>query len=337
MPPSCAAELTDQHPGAVAPNHLVTGLQRRMGWPDGDPEPAPAALAPLPSPLPGDGAGISVAVIDTGWPTRLPPDLDWFGTGCDHATAPGELDQTGRPLRHLDRLDDDRDGFLDVEAGHGLFVAGLIRRMAPQARLVFLKALNSDGVGTELGVARAIRYAIARGVDVINLSLGFYTMRDATPDGVAAAVAAAREAGIALVAAAGNDGLASPAYPAALPGVSGVGALAADGDGLADFSNYGDWVNVNAPGERVQSAFVRGREDARLTDDAGSDWFGSNTALWSGTSFACGYVSGYLAARLSEPRAAGDPASPVERAEAAIDALPAMTGATHRLDPVPAF
>ena len=47
-----AVELAQRQPGAVAPNHLVTGLQRRMGWPDGDPEPAPAALPPLPSPLP---------------------------------------------------------------------------------------------------------------------------------------------------------------------------------------------------------------------------------------------------------------------------------------------
>ena len=78
-----------------------------------------------------------------------------------------------------------------MEAGHALFVAGLVRRMAPRARLVFLKALNSDGVGTELGVARAIRYAVVRGVDIINLSLGFYTVRDRTPAGVEAAVAAA--------------------------------------------------------------------------------------------------------------------------------------------------
>ena len=207
-----------QHPGSVAPNHLVTGLQRRLGWPDGDPEPAPAALPPLPSPLPDGGAGITVAVIDTGWPSQLPPDLDWFGYDTDHATAPGEVDQAGRPVQHVDQLDADHDGYLDVEAGHGIFVAGLIRRMAPRARLVFLKALNSDGVGTELGVARAIRFATARGVDIINLSLGFYTVRDATPSGVERAVADARSAGIALVAAAGNDGLELALLPSRLPG-----------------------------------------------------------------------------------------------------------------------
>jgi subtilisin family serine protease len=335
-----AVELGDGRPGVVAPNHLVTGLQIRMGWPDGDPEPAPARLPDLPEPLPSDGARISVAVIDTGWPSRPPRRLNWFERRCDHATAPGEVDEEGQPLRHIDALDQDRDGYLDVEAGHGLFVAGIIRRMAPRASLVFLKALNSDGVGTELGVARAIRYAVARGVDLINLSLGFYTVRDAQPAGVDAAVAEARKAGIAVVAAAGNDGLDSPTFPASFPGVTAVGALAADGSGRAEFSNHGDWVEVYAPGQRVQSAFVRGREDPGVT---GSDVFRSNTALWSGTSFACGYVSGHLAAVLSRARpASGVPAvaaSKVERAEEAIESLPRMEGTTtgRRLDPAPAF
>jgi hypothetical protein len=337
-----AVELAQRQPGAVAPNHLVTGLQVRMGWPDGDPEPAPDALPPLPSPLPEAGGGVTVAVIDTGWPTRMPPNLDWFRDGTDHATMPGEVDESGHPLHHLDHLDDDRDGYLDVEAGHGLFVAGLIRRMAPRARLVFLKALNSDGVGTELGVARAIRAATTRKVDLINLSLGFYTVLDATPAGVEAAVADALDAGIPVVAAAGNDAISSPAYPAYFPGVTGVGALGADGSSLAEFSNHGAWVNVFAPGEQVQSAFVRGREDASTTDDHGADRFRSNTALWSGTSFACGYVSGYLAGVLAELPDGTTPAERVERAGEAIDTLPAFTGpsasSTNRvLAPTPAF
>ncbi len=118
-------------------------------------------------------------------------------------------------------------------------------------------------------------------------------------------------AGIPVVAAAGNDGVSSPAYPAYFPGVTGVGALGADGSSIADFSNHGPWVNVFAPGEQVQSAFVRGREDASTTDDHDADRFRSNTALWSGTSFACGYVSGYLAGVLAEllprPRRAASP------------------------------
>ncbi len=173
------------------PTTSSPGSSGGWGGPTATPSPRPTRFPPCPNPLPGDGGGITVAVIDTGWPSRLPRSIDWFERGCDHSTAPGEVDEAGRALRHIDPLDRDRDGYLDVEAGHALFVAGLVRRMAPRARLVFLKALNSDGVGTELGVARAIRYAVARGVDIINLSLGFYTVRNRTPAGVEAAVAAA--------------------------------------------------------------------------------------------------------------------------------------------------
>jgi hypothetical protein len=333
-----ALELADQHGGAVAPNHLVTGLQRRMGWPDGDPEPAPDPLPGMAAPVPGQGAGVSVAIIDTGWPSELPPGLDWFRDGVDHHTADGELDEEGAPLQHLDQLDTDRDGYLDVEAGHGFFVAGIIRRMAPSARLVFLKALNSDGVGTELGVANAIRYATARGVDLVNLSLGFYSLRDAGSSSVEDAVAGARQAGQTLVAAAGNDGLRSPAYPAAFPGVIGVGALAEGGREIASFSNRGDWVDVHAPGERVQSTFVRGREHPTATKDRDPDRFRSDTAVWSGTSFACAYVSGYLAAGLTP---AGGKAAygggAAERVASLLDALDPMPGRSRRLDPQLAF
>ena len=138
--------------------------------------------------------------------------------------------------------------------------------MAPQAKLVFLKALNSDGVGTELGVARAIRAATARKVDLINLSLGFYTVLDATPSGVEAAVADAVDAGITVVAAAGNDAVSSPAYPAFFPGVTGVGALATDGASIADFSNYGSVGERVRPGragaERVRAG-TGGRQHHR--------------------------------------------------------------------------
>jgi Subtilase family len=331
-----ALELSEKHGGGVGLNHLATGLQRHSGWPDGDPELASEPLPRMPSPAPRAGSDVTLAIVDTGWPSRMPPHLNWFDEGCEHGTAPGEVDDRGHPLRHIDHLDEDRDGYLDVEAGHGLFVAGIVRRLAPSARLVFLKALNSDGMGTELGVARAIQSAVNRGADVINLSLGFYTLRNATPTGVEAEVAEARSKGAVLVGAAGNDHVEDPTYPAALPGVIGVGALDVDGSERADFSNHGDWVNVYAPGEEVQSTFVRGREDPALAGKGDADRFRSNTALWSGTSFACAHVSGYLAAKLSEPRPQAQAGSLSDRADALIADLPAALGA-RRLVAEPAF
>ena len=337
-----ARPASSTSPGAVEWSQPRSNQSMLRGRRDGHPVSITATVMPPPSPGSGFGKDGSASGAGSGSPSGHPmrrcnPVTRWFG-----ATAPGEVDEAGRALRHIDPLDRDRDGYLDVEAGHGLFVAGLVRRMAPRARLVFLKALNSDGVGTELGVARAIRYAVARGVDIINLSLGFYTVRNRTPAGVEAAVAAARAAGTAVVAAAGNDGLDSPSFPASFPGVAAVGALAADRQGRAAFSNPGDWVEVYAPGENVQSSFVRGRENSDLTEDKDSDAFRSNTALWSGTSFACGYVSGHLASVLSRARPAGGTpalaASKVAQAEEAIEALPRMAGtAAGRLEPQPAF
>jgi subtilisin family serine protease len=316
----------------VTLNHLVTGLQRRTGYPDGDPEPSDG---PLPSFPEGStkGEGVTVAVIDTGYPTpsRVRDDLEetWF-TNSDYATQPGEVDDLGRDLRHIDLIDGDRDGFLDAEAGHGLFVAGLVRRLAPAARLLFLKALNSDGMGTEQGVARAIRYAVARDAHVINLSLGFYTLDDDPPADVAQAVSAAIDAGCAVISAAGNDAIEDRTYPAALENVIGVGALGEDRQSRASFSNRGDWVNVYAPGERVQSTYVVGREDRRTTRDRNADTF-RDTAVWSGTSFACGIVSGHIAASLSR-----DGESPHRQAAALVEHLPGFDGAV-RLDPAEAL
>jgi subtilisin family serine protease len=330
-----ALDLTDGRLDDASPNHVVFGLQVRRGFPDGDPEPADTPLPRMPSPPPTVGAGVDVAIVDTGFPRRMPQDLEWFANGCDWHTAFGEVDDAGKPLRHVDRLDDDRDGYLDAEAGHALFVAGLVRRAAPGAKLVFLKALNADGVGTEYGVARAIRYAVRRGAHVINLSLGFYTVRDISPRGMRAAVDDARRAGAAVVAASGNDGIASPTFPASFADVIAVGAHDRSTGATAPFSNTGSWVNVTAPGVRELSCYVPGVEDPAGTRDGGSDTFDRQrtAAVWSGTSFACGHVSGHLAAHL-------DPASdvsPADQAAALVARLPAGPDGVRRLDPVAAF
>lgn len=331
-----ALELTDGRLDQVAPNHVAFGLQFRRGFPDGDPEPADGATLPdLPLPIPSVGAGVRVAIIDTGLPVRMPQDLRWFDHLVENHTAFGEVDDNGKELRNVDRLDDDHDGYLDAEAGHALFIAGLVRRAAPSAELVFLKALNSDGIGTEYGVARAIRYALGRKVHVLNLSLGFYTLQDSTPHGMRAAVDAARAAGVAVVAASGNDGLSSPTFPSAFDDVIAVGAHDRATGRRAPFSNVGPWVNVTAPGVREVSCYVAGTEDPSTTRDGDADTFERQrpAAAWSGTSFACGHVSGHLAAAL-------DPTSdrsPALQASEIVAAIPTDDEGIHRLDPVAVF
>lgn len=299
----------------VGLNHLVTGLQVRRGFPDGDPETIDDQFDPMPRGEQLPGAGVGVAVVDTGFPIAWPRTVDWFDQGVSWKSLPGESD-------HVDLLDDDHNGFLDAEAGHGLFVAGMVRRVAPGARLFFLRALDANGCGTEVGVATAIRQAARRPIDVLNLSLGFYTLQNATPDGVVAALRDARRArpGLAVISAAGNDGTTSPTYPAALKRVVGVGALDDKAGALASFSNRGPWVDVNAPGTWQHGPYVDGREDASITRDGNSDTF-DGRARWSGTSFACGYVSGAVAAAVDHVR----PAETVARE--LVDGLPPLAGA----------
>ena len=175
-------------------------------------------------------------------------------------------------------------------------------------QLVFLKALNSDGVGTELGVARAIRYAVARGVDIINLSLGFYTVRDATP-------AASRPRSQGRGRRHRRRGCRrqrrarlTHAYPAAFPGV--IGGRRARGRAGAGAvlqpRRLGRGVRT---GRDAQSAFV-GAARTRASPRQGLGRVPVEHRVWSGTSFACGYVSGHLAAVLSRARPASGVPTP---------------------------
>src|SRR5207247_2405714 len=147
--------------------------------------------------------------------------------------------------------------------------------------------------------AEAIRYAAhlsnasgllpAKRADVVNMSYGAYGFSQVEAN----AVAAARAAGCVLVAAAGNDGLTIPLYPA---GYSGVIAVAATNyvRGRASYSNYGPWVTVAAPG---------GDSSVDLNGDGYGDgilvagWNGStpDVRFLDGTSFAAPMVTGTVA------------------------------------------
>lgn len=168
--------------------------------------------------------------------------------------------------------------------GHGTAVSSIIAGqtkdllgIAPSATILSIRVLNELGEGDAYTVANGIVTAVERGADLINLSLGGYEESPVLRH----AVNYAYENGVILVAAAGNDGMNQVTYPARYENVVGVGAVDANGRS-SFFSNYGEGIDLAAPGVEVDAAWV---EDEMIS--------------FSGTSSATAFVTGAFAAILS--------------------------------------
>ena len=155
-------------------------------------------------------------------------------------------------------------GIIAAKADNGIGIAGL----APAAQLLVAKVVEHDGTIPVEAEVRAIRWAVARGARVINMSLG--GVRDpSNPDHdtysqlEADAVAFALSRGAVVVAAVGNSDQAPDEpwrfafYPAALPHVLGVSAVGRDGS-VPGYSNRDAVFNdLAAPGADIVSTFPR--------------------------------------------------------------------------------
>lgn len=210
-----------------------------------------------------DGSGVTVAVLDTGISPRHSFLAQRMVPGWDFVDNERNADDIP------DYRDNDRNGLVDEGAGHGTFAAGLIYRLAPQVSLMPIRVLDSDGNGTLWNAAEGIRYAAANGAQVINLSLG--CSRSSGIMNRALRYAAAR--GVVVVAAAGNSNSTRTFSPAGSTDTLTVAALNPDNTKAA-FSNFGEAIDVAAPGVGIASTFWDGR-----------------FATWSGTSFAAPLVT----------------------------------------------
>jgi subtilisin family serine protease len=136
--------------------------------------------------------------------------------------------------------------------GHGTMVAGLIHLVAPDAKIMPVRAFGADGSATISQIVQAIAYAVDHGAGVINMSFSVKQQSDA----LAAAIDAAVSQGVICVASAGNDNQANPlVWPAAYDNVIGVAAT--DNSMIrASFSNYGSpLVTLAAPGVGVITTY----------------------------------------------------------------------------------
>lgn len=146
----------------------------------------------------------------------------------------------------------------DDKYGHGTHVAGIIAAntnngigvagVGYQVSLVNAKALGDNGSGYYSWIADCLVWATDQGAKVINMSLGGTSSSRLLED----AINYAYSKGVVLVAAAGNSGQSAPSYPAAFENVLAVAATDIN-DNKASFSNFGNWVDVAAPGVNIYS------------------------------------------------------------------------------------
>lgn len=263
----------------------------------------PAGAGPARAPSGDAGRGVKVAVLDTGLAKHA-----WLA-GVRDGASHEEIDDE---LKVGDRV------IVSPLYGHGTFVAGVVHSKAPAATIVGRKLPVDVGLCRADAVADAVLALIPLAPDVVNLSWGCYTHRGAGTLVLERAVKRLLEAlpGTVVVAAAGNDGIPVPTYPAAQKEVVAVGAVDSLGrraevttGGPFPFdhwaSNFGGWVDAWRLGVDVVGPYPKFRSGLPTFDDRSSDEFVDGVARWGGTSFAAPAFAGEVAARA---RAAGSAA-----------------------------
>lgn len=230
-------------------------------------------------------------------PTPEPEVIPW---GIEYMEAPlywGQVDtdnikigviDSGIDMDHPDLKDNIKGGYNvfkknkapEDDNGHGTHVAGIIAAtknefgvvgMVPDADLYAIKVLDSAGDGYVSDIIEGIEWAISNNMNILNMSFGTITDSQSLHD----VVINAYNAGITMVAAAGNNYGGVSEYPAAYPEVISVGAIDKDGS-IAAFSAL-EGVDIYAPGVIIYSTYLNGEYQ-----------------LNNGTSMACPHIVGKI-------------------------------------------
>jgi len=249
-----------------------------------------------------DGTGITVAVIDTGVDPAHPaltgvllPGHDFVNNrsgasemvDLDPAMAAALTQSTATILdgENVYQMNSYTAAILSQSTatildgpphsfGHGTMTAGLVHLVAPNAKILPLKAFAGDGSSDLFNIVQAIYYAVDNGANVISMS---FEIEQSSP-ALQNAIQYALSKNVTLVAASGNDAGQIMVYPAGYNSVIGVGATS-NSDGKSSFTNFGtNAVYVAAPGEGVITTYP-----------------GGNYAAGWGTSFSAPLVAGEAA------------------------------------------
>lgn len=220
-----------------------------------------------------------VGVVDTGIAEHQGATHPWFG---GHLDGVPPVDEPPNP------------GARAQLPGHGTFVAGLILREAPAAKVRMVRPVSWKDPDVRDAILEL------RNCQLINLSFAGTEAETAVPEPIAEALHAVAPDSVVVIAA-GNRGVSSLVYPAAIRAtdaqarIIAVGAVDETREGsnggpppVAGFSNFGDWVDCYAAGVQVLGPHLYYNEQA--TDTQLRGW-----ARWSGTSFATATVTGVIA------------------------------------------
>lgn len=229
---------------------------------------------------------------------RIDAEIVWASTTADLIKV-GIID-TGISNTHPDLLANIKGGVNTIQArkgwnddnGHGSHVAGIVAALnnsigvvgaGPGIDLYAIKVLGRNGSGYLSDIIEGLQWAISNNMQVVNLSLGSDTGNQSFHD----AIIATKNAGIVVVAAAGNSG-GSVIYPAAYSEAIAVSAIDSSNI-IASWSSRGPEVDLAAPGVSVYSSYK-----------------GTAYATLSGTSMASPHVAGTAALVLSMPVGSSD-------------------------------
>jgi thermitase len=211
-----------------------------------------------------NGNGVTIAVLDTGVDSSHPDLAGRILPGFSFTT---DNEDVSDPCNHGTHV----TGIIAADTNNGIGIAGI----SFNSKILPVKVMDryqpdSGCYGSYSDFARGLIYATDHGAAVVNMSFGgpafSYSLQDA--------IDYAQNQGVLLVAAAGNSNSSSPFYPAYYNEVMAVAATTFD-DQRAGYSNFGNWIDIAAPGSSIYSLLPN-----------------SSYAYMSGTSMASPHVVG---------------------------------------------
>jgi Subtilase family len=308
--------IDDRHGRGIAtPNHVLTVSNGELAYcPATEPEEVYYDIEPYPSVCHDNGGdGVLVYMADTGLLADAAAGHPWLA-----GVQPGDIDALPPQLP---------GGAQPVPPykGHGTFVAGVLRCIAPGADVIVTNAFTSAGSALEADLVPRLEAALGLGVDIFHLTIACGSRHDLPLIAFREWLSHLREYGGSIcIAAAGNSHSRRPSWPAAFREVISVGALGGDWRGRASFSNFGGWVDVYAPGRDLVNAFAAGVYTCHVAPYKGQVRNFYGMAKWSGTSFSTPIVSGLIASRMSRTGENAEQAAAALLAQAQEQAIPGV-------------